>query len=152
FRSAPSSTRISLRTPSNGDGTSALTLSVMTSSSGSYLATWSPGFLSHLPIVPSATLSPSWGMVTFATCLPPLAHSAASLPHLPRPRRARRARLAARPFLQRGLGDRRLALDALGRKRLELAKQRFVDLREVEARLALHPALQLRRDRGREAL
>src|SRR5204863_5696963 len=64
---APSSTRISLSTPSNGDGTSALTLSVMTSSSGSYLATWSPGFLSHLPIVPSATLSPSWGMVTLAT-------------------------------------------------------------------------------------
>ena len=53
--------------PSNGDGTSALTLSVMTSRSGSYLATWSPGCLSHLPIVPSATLSPSWGIVTLAT-------------------------------------------------------------------------------------
>src|SRR5215217_6755963 len=64
---APSSTRISFRTPSYGDGTSALTLSVMTSSSGSYLATWSPGCFSHLPIVPSATLSPSWGIVTFAT-------------------------------------------------------------------------------------
>ena len=64
---APSSARISLRTPSNGDGTSALTLSVMTSSSGSYLSTWSPGCLSHFPIVPSATLSPSWGIVTFAT-------------------------------------------------------------------------------------
>src|SRR5207249_5808432 len=47
---SPSSTRISLSVPSTGDGTSALTLSVMTSSSGSYLATWSPGFLSHLPI------------------------------------------------------------------------------------------------------
>src|SRR4051812_1069200 len=35
---APSSTRISVRVPSNGDGTSALTLSVMTSRSGSYLA------------------------------------------------------------------------------------------------------------------
>src|SRR6185436_1432844 len=43
---APSSARISFRTPSNGDGTSALTLSVMTSSSGSYLSTWSPGCLS----------------------------------------------------------------------------------------------------------
>ena len=69
---APSSARISFRTPSNGDGTSALTLSVMTSSSGSYLSTWSPGCLSHLPIVPSATLSPSWGIVTFATfAVPP---------------------------------------------------------------------------------
>ena len=36
---APSSARISRRTPSNGDGTSALTLSVMTSTSGSYLST-----------------------------------------------------------------------------------------------------------------
>jgi hypothetical protein len=27
----------------------------------------SPGFFSHLPIVPSATLSPSWGIVTLAT-------------------------------------------------------------------------------------
>ena len=66
---APSSTRISLRMPSNGDGTSALTLSVMTSSSGSYLSTWSPGCFSHLPIVPSATLSPSWGIVTLATVI-----------------------------------------------------------------------------------
>ena len=70
---APSSARISLRTPSNGDGTSALTLSVMTSSRGSYLATWSPGCLSHFPIVPSATLSPSWGIVTLATfAVPPV--------------------------------------------------------------------------------
>ena len=53
--------------PSKGDGTSALTLSVMTSSSGSYLATVSPGCFSQLPIVPSATLSPSWGIVTLAT-------------------------------------------------------------------------------------
>src|SRR5436309_1464338 len=82
---APSSTRISLRTPSNGDGTSALTLSVMTSSSGSYLATWSPGFLSHVPIVPSATLSPSLAVVTFATWLPSDRACPASLPHLPRP-------------------------------------------------------------------
>src|SRR4029077_19144270 len=64
---APSSTRISLRTPANGDGTSALTLSVMTSTSGSYFSTVSPGCFSHLPIVPSATLSPSWGIVTLAT-------------------------------------------------------------------------------------
>jgi hypothetical protein len=64
---APSSARISLSVPSNGDGTSAFTLSVITSSSGSYFATWSPGCFSHLPIVPSATLSPSWGIVTLAT-------------------------------------------------------------------------------------
>ena len=50
--------------PRNGDGTSAFTLSVMTSTIGSYLSTWSPGFFSHLPIVPSATLSPSWGICT----------------------------------------------------------------------------------------
>ena len=36
---APSSARISLSTPANGDGTSALTLSVMTSRRGSYLST-----------------------------------------------------------------------------------------------------------------
>src|SRR4051794_31240697 len=71
---APSSTRISRSVPSNGDGTSALTLSVTTSTRGSYLATWSPGCFSHFPIVPSATLSPSWGIVTLATIAgPPLA-------------------------------------------------------------------------------
>ena len=71
---APSSARISRRMPSKGDGTSALTLSVITSTSGSYLSTWSPGCLSHFPIVPSATLSPSWGIVTLATFAgPPLA-------------------------------------------------------------------------------
>ena len=69
---APSSTRISFRMPANGEGTSALTLSVMTSRSGSYFSTVSPGCFSHLPIVPSATLSPSWGIVTLATfAVPP---------------------------------------------------------------------------------
>ena len=76
---APSSARISRRMPSNGDGTSALTLSVMTSTSGSYLATWSPGCFSHFPIVPSATLSPSWGIVTLATFAAPLAVAAGAL-------------------------------------------------------------------------
>ena len=56
---SPSWARISLSTPANGDGTSAFTLSVITSSSGSYLATLSPGCFSQRPIVPSATLSPS---------------------------------------------------------------------------------------------
>ena len=64
---APSSARIAVRMPANGDGTSAFTLSVTTSTIGSYFSTRSPGFLSHRPIVPSATLSPSWGIVTFAT-------------------------------------------------------------------------------------
>ncbi len=64
---APSSARIFVSVPANGDGTSAFTLSVMTSTIGSYFSTRSPGFLSHRPIVPSATLSPSCGIVTFAT-------------------------------------------------------------------------------------
>src|SRR5207253_9787421 len=59
----PSATRISRSTPANGDGISAFTLSVMTSTHGSYFATGSPGRLSHLPIVPSWTLSPSWGIL-----------------------------------------------------------------------------------------
>ena len=57
------STRISTRTPATGDGISALTLSVTTSSSGSYLSTRSPIRLRQFPIVPSVTLSPSCGIV-----------------------------------------------------------------------------------------
>ena len=64
---APSSTRIAVRVPAKGDGTSAFTLSVITSTIASYFSTRSPGFLSQRPIVPSATLSPSCGIVTFAT-------------------------------------------------------------------------------------
>src|ERR1700674_4736666 len=52
--------------PPNGDGISEATLSVSTSSSGSYLAIASPFFLSQRPTVPSVTVSPSCGMVTFA--------------------------------------------------------------------------------------
>ena len=126
---APSSARISFRTPSNGDGTSALTLSVMTSSSGSYLATWSPGCLSHFPIVPSATLSPSWGIVTFATFVAPsiagrqdplhsVAHPAtvrqhrrATAPHLP----AQPSRATTRGASWRGSAGRRPVV--IGRER-----------------------------------
>src|SRR5689334_15763602 len=61
---APSSTFNSLMTPAAGEGISAFTLSVMTSASDSYFSILSPGCFSHLPIVPSVTLSPSWGMVT----------------------------------------------------------------------------------------
>jgi hypothetical protein len=61
---APSSTFSALITPVTGDGISAFTLSVITSASDSYFSTLSPGCLSHLPIVPSVTLSPNWGIVT----------------------------------------------------------------------------------------
>ena len=60
----PSATMIFVSVPANGDGTSAFTLSVTTSTMGSPSSTCSPTCLSHLPMVPSATLSPSWGMVT----------------------------------------------------------------------------------------
>src|SRR4051812_682746 len=58
----PSPARICVNVPSNGDGTSAFTLSVTISTIGSPTSTWSPTCFSHLPMVPSATLSPSWGM------------------------------------------------------------------------------------------
>ena len=62
---SPSETRICVSVPSKGDGTSALTLSVTTSTSGSPMRTWSPTALSHFPMVPCSTPSPSWGMVTW---------------------------------------------------------------------------------------
>ena len=61
---SPSPTRISRSTPSTADGTSASTLSVDTSNSVSSTATPSPGCLYHRTIVPSVTVSPSWGIVT----------------------------------------------------------------------------------------
>src|SRR5581483_6848480 len=61
---SPSLARISLRTPVTGDGTSALTLSVSTSSIGSNSTTLPPGSTSHFEIVPSWTDSPSCGIVT----------------------------------------------------------------------------------------
>ena len=63
---APSSTRISSTVPAMGDGTSVSTLSVDTSKSGSSSATASPTALNHLVMVPSVTVSPSWGRVTSA--------------------------------------------------------------------------------------
>src|SRR5258708_33955604 len=50
--------------PVTGAGTSALTLSVSTSSIGSNSTTLSPGLTSHLEIVPSCTDSPSCGITT----------------------------------------------------------------------------------------
>src|SRR5215469_8034570 len=60
----PSGILISERTPAAGDGISASTLSVEISKSGSSRWTASPGFFSHLVIVPSKIDSPIWGMMT----------------------------------------------------------------------------------------
>src|SRR5438128_469117 len=60
----PSWTLISARTPADGAGISASTLSVEISNSGSSRFTSSPSFLSHLLKVPSAIDSPIWGMRT----------------------------------------------------------------------------------------
>ena len=61
---SPASARTSARTPPAGDGTSASTLSVDTSNSGSSLSTRSPTRLFHRTMVPSAMDSPSCGMST----------------------------------------------------------------------------------------
>ena len=58
-------------TPAAGAGTSMVTLSVSSSTSGSSTATGSPGFLNHLPMVASVTDSPSVGTrisVVIASC------------------------------------------------------------------------------------
>ena len=65
---SPSCTLISVRVPLTGDGTSESTLSVDTSKSGSSSATESPTSLNHFVIVPSVTVSPSWGIVMSAIC------------------------------------------------------------------------------------
>src|SRR5260221_2748175 len=62
----PSLTLISLSTPAEGEGISASTLSVEISKSGSSRSTLSPGFFSHLVMVPSKMLSPIWGITTSA--------------------------------------------------------------------------------------
>jgi hypothetical protein len=62
----PSFTFISFKTPAVGEGISASTLSVEISNSGSSRSTLSPGFFSHLVIVPSKMLSPIWGITTSA--------------------------------------------------------------------------------------
>src|SRR5689334_8269468 len=64
----PSPTLISFSTPADGDGISASTLSVEISNSGSSRSTLSPGFLSHLVMVPSKMLSPIWG-ITMSTAM-----------------------------------------------------------------------------------
>src|SRR5450432_404457 len=65
----PSAILISFSTPAEGEGISASTLSVEISKSGSSRSTLSPGFLSHLVMVPSKMLSPIWGMTTSTAML-----------------------------------------------------------------------------------
>src|SRR6202140_840258 len=64
----PSATLISFSTPAEGDGISASTLSVEISNNGSSRSTLSPGFLSHLVMVPSKILSPICG-ITMSTAM-----------------------------------------------------------------------------------
>ena len=59
---SPSGTRISVRYPATGEGTSESTLSVETSNRTSSSATASPMALNHLVMVPSVTVSPSCGI------------------------------------------------------------------------------------------
>src|SRR5437879_978678 len=71
----PSETLISCNTPDVGDGISASTLSVEISNSGSSRCTFSPGFFSHLVIVPSKMDSPICGMTMSVGIIPfPAAH------------------------------------------------------------------------------
>src|SRR5256714_11848363 len=58
---SPSLAVISPRVPADGAGTSMVTLSVSSSTSGSSTATASPAFLNQRPIVASVTDSPSVG-------------------------------------------------------------------------------------------
>src|ERR1700681_4913516 len=78
---SPSFTISSRITPVTGDGTSALTLSVETSTNASYFSTLSPGFLSHCATVPSVTVSPSCGIVIVVATLK-LRHVVHCLGHL----------------------------------------------------------------------
>jgi len=58
---SPSFAEISASVPAAGAGTSIVTLSVSSSTSGSSTETASPGCLNHLPMVASVTDSPSVG-------------------------------------------------------------------------------------------
>ena len=61
---SPAPARICTSTPPAGAGTSASTLSVEISNSGSSRSTGSPTLLIHRTIVPSAIDSPIWGIST----------------------------------------------------------------------------------------
>ena len=63
---SPSGTRTSVTVPLTGEGTSESTLSVETSNRTSSSAIASPTRLCHFVMVPSVTVSPSWGIVMSA--------------------------------------------------------------------------------------
>src|SRR5205085_1033584 len=63
----PTSTRISVTRPAAGDGISVSILSVEISTMVSSRSTQSPGRFFHSAIVPSATDTPIWGIVTSTT-------------------------------------------------------------------------------------
>ena len=63
---SPSLTEIFSKTPSVGEGTSTLTLSVSSSTTGSSESTFSPTVLSHLETVASVTDSPNAGTTIFS--------------------------------------------------------------------------------------
>ena len=75
---SPALTRMSSSVPSYGLGISESTLSVDTSNSGSSKATSSPTAFNHVPIVPSVTDSPSFGMVISKTSPAPVGEKWAS--------------------------------------------------------------------------
>src|SRR5207244_361564 len=71
----PAGTWIRTRRPSTGEGISALTLSVTTSTIGSSRRTRSPSFLSQRSTVPSVTDSPSCGILSVDKPIVFLLHS-----------------------------------------------------------------------------
>ena len=70
-RSRPRRPGSSSRVPATDDGTSVSTLSVEISKSGSSTAIVSPSCFSHFRIVPSTTVSPSWGIWIDVTVVSP---------------------------------------------------------------------------------
>ena len=69
---SPSSTSISRIVPDAGEGTSVSTLSVEISTSTSSSTIESPTVFAHFKMVPSVTVSPSWGIVTVVDKFAPL--------------------------------------------------------------------------------
>ena len=70
---SPSATSISSITPATGEGISVSTLSVEISTRTSSTPIVSPTCLAHDKIVPSVTVSPSWGIATLVAMGPPSA-------------------------------------------------------------------------------
>src|SRR6185437_13334982 len=111
FTVSPGCAEIASSTPAAGAGTSIVTLSVSSSTTGSSAATASPTFLNHWPIVASVTLSPSAGtrmsvaIVSVSLLCESFFEELLQLrdmrPHQPRRRRGRgRATDIARPVVR----------------------------------------------------